>query len=230
MIGTTDQIVETLARPPGALRLLLHRGPRGGDGGVRPGGGRPRRYLGVGDRRRPHRDLRWHLRSHPHRPSRGGRGGAGAPGPGPDAADGGQPALAEGRGPAAHPGRGPLRHGRGGRAGWPGLEPSRMEIDRGGPTYTIDTVRQLLDEEPGAEVTLVVGSDVVGGLTTWKDEAALRERSPWPWWAGRGSTRWPRRPGGAPSRCRWPRSTCPAPSSGAGSRPDCRWRAGSPSR
>jgi nicotinate-nucleotide adenylyltransferase len=59
-------------------------------------------------------------------------------------------------------------------ADWPGLEPSRMEIDRGGPTYTIDTVRQLLDEEPGAEVTVVVGSDVVGGLTTWKDEAALQ--------------------------------------------------------
>jgi nicotinate-nucleotide adenylyltransferase len=59
-------------------------------------------------------------------------------------------------------------------AGWPGLEPSRMEIDRGGPTYTIDTVRQLLDEEPGAEVTVVVGSDVVGGLTTWKDEVGLR--------------------------------------------------------
>ncbi len=60
-------------------------------------------------------------------------------------------------------------------AGWPGLEPSRMEIDRGGPSYTIDTVRQLLGEEPGAEVTVVVGSDVVGGLTTWKDEVALRE-------------------------------------------------------
>jgi nicotinate-nucleotide adenylyltransferase len=59
-------------------------------------------------------------------------------------------------------------------ADWPGLEPSRMEIDRGGPTYTIDTVRQLLDEEPGAEVTVVVGSDVVGGLTTWKDEVGLR--------------------------------------------------------
>ena len=59
-------------------------------------------------------------------------------------------------------------------AGWPGLEPSRMEIDRGGPSYTIDTVRQLLGEEPGAEVTVVVGSDVVGGLTTWKDEVGLR--------------------------------------------------------
>jgi nicotinate-nucleotide adenylyltransferase len=57
---------------------------------------------------------------------------------------------------------------------WPGLEPSRMEIDRGGPSYTIDTVRQLAGEKPDAEIYLVVGSDVVGGLTSWKEEAALR--------------------------------------------------------
>jgi nicotinate-nucleotide adenylyltransferase len=59
--------------------------------------------------------------------------------------------------------------------GRPGLEPSRMEIDRGGPSYTIDTVRQLLRDEPGAAVTLVVGSDVVAGLTTWREEPALRD-------------------------------------------------------
>ncbi len=58
--------------------------------------------------------------------------------------------------------------------GWPGLEPCRMEIDRGGPTYTIDTVRQLGRDLPGSELVLVVGSDVVAGLTTWKDEPALR--------------------------------------------------------
>lgn len=57
---------------------------------------------------------------------------------------------------------------------WPGLEPCRMEIDRGGPTYTIDTVRQLQSDLPGAQIFLVVGSDVVGGLTTWKDEPVLR--------------------------------------------------------
>ena len=34
-------------------------------------------------------------------------------------------------------------------AGWPGLDPCRMEIDRGGPTYTIDTVRQLHRDVPG---------------------------------------------------------------------------------
>ena len=60
-------------------------------------------------------------------------------------------------------------------ADWPGLEPSRREIDRGGPSYTVDTVRDLLATEPGAEVTLVVGSDVVAGLPSWKEEAALRD-------------------------------------------------------
>jgi nicotinate-nucleotide adenylyltransferase len=60
-------------------------------------------------------------------------------------------------------------------AGRPGLEPCRVEIDRGGPSYTIDTVHQLEHRFPGAELILVVGSDVVAGLTTWHDEPALRE-------------------------------------------------------
>jgi nicotinate-nucleotide adenylyltransferase len=59
--------------------------------------------------------------------------------------------------------------------GWPGLAPSRLEIDRGGPSYTIDTVHELLAEDPGARLTLVVGSDVVAGLATWHDEEALRD-------------------------------------------------------
>ncbi len=59
-------------------------------------------------------------------------------------------------------------------AGWPGLVACRREIDRGGPSYTIDTVRQLQAEHPAAELILVVGSDVVAGLTTWKDEPSLR--------------------------------------------------------
>ena len=59
--------------------------------------------------------------------------------------------------------------------GWPGLTPSRMEIDRGGPSYTIDTVHQLMAEEPGVRLTLVVGSDVVAGLTTWHRQDVLRD-------------------------------------------------------
>jgi nicotinate-nucleotide adenylyltransferase len=59
--------------------------------------------------------------------------------------------------------------------GRPGLEPCRMEIDRGGPSYTIDTVEQLRRLEPQAALILVVGSDVVAELPTWKDEPALRD-------------------------------------------------------
>jgi nicotinate-nucleotide adenylyltransferase len=56
----------------------------------------------------------------------------------------------------------------------PGLEPSRIELDRGGPSYTVDTVDQLRAEDPDAELILVVGADVVPGLVTWKDEPRLR--------------------------------------------------------
>jgi nicotinate-nucleotide adenylyltransferase len=58
--------------------------------------------------------------------------------------------------------------------GHPGLEPSRLEIDRGGPSYTVDTVDELLGACPGSQVYLVVGADVVADLPTWKDEDRLR--------------------------------------------------------
>ncbi len=58
---------------------------------------------------------------------------------------------------------------------WQGLESSRLEIDRGGPSYTIDTVRALRASDPIADITVVVGADVVAGLTTWREEPALRE-------------------------------------------------------
>jgi len=57
----------------------------------------------------------------------------------------------------------------------PGLEASRIEIDRGGPSYTIDTVRQLGRSEPDAALFVVVGADVVGTLDTWHEHEALRD-------------------------------------------------------
>ncbi len=57
---------------------------------------------------------------------------------------------------------------------WPGLEPCRLELDRGGPSYTVETVDALREEAPDAELFLVVGSDVVADLPTWKDEPRLR--------------------------------------------------------
>ena len=53
-------------------------------------------------------------------------------------------------------------------AGTPGLEASRIELDRGGPSYTVDTLQQLASEEPSAELFLVVGADVANELDTWR--------------------------------------------------------------
>lgn len=47
------------------------------------------------------------------------------------------------------------------------LVASAIEIDRGGSSYTIDTIEQLTDEQPDAEFVLIVGSDVVADLDTW---------------------------------------------------------------
>ncbi len=52
-------------------------------------------------------------------------------------------------------------------AGVDGLEASRIELDRGGPTYTADTLEQLTAEDPDRELFLVVGSDVAADLGTW---------------------------------------------------------------
>ncbi len=50
----------------------------------------------------------------------------------------------------------------------PGIEVSDVEVRRGGPSYTIDTIEALQAEAPGAELVLVVGSDAAAGLHTWE--------------------------------------------------------------
>ena len=55
-----------------------------------------------------------------------------------------------------------------------GLEASRIELERDGPTYTIDTVEALT--APRRELFLVVGSDVAEGLSTWHRVDELRDR------------------------------------------------------
>jgi nicotinate-nucleotide adenylyltransferase len=50
-----------------------------------------------------------------------------------------------------------------------------MEIDRGGPSYTADTVRELLASTPSARPYVIVGADVAGELDTWQRVDELRE-------------------------------------------------------
>src|ERR1039458_577710 len=47
------------------------------------------------------------------------------------------------------------------------VEVSDLELRRGGPTYSIDTVTALVAESPGAHVVLVLGADAAASLGSW---------------------------------------------------------------
>lgn len=49
----------------------------------------------------------------------------------------------------------------------PRVELSRHELDRAGPHYTVDTVREL--ESRGREVTVVVGGDMFASFLSWRE-------------------------------------------------------------
>ena len=55
----------------------------------------------------------------------------------------------------------------------PRFELSRLEIDRPGPHYTIDTVHQLAGQEADAEIVLLIGGDSLFDLPTWRLSADL---------------------------------------------------------
>jgi nicotinate-nucleotide adenylyltransferase len=48
-----------------------------------------------------------------------------------------------------------------------GVEASRLEIDRGGESYTADTLAQLVEADSDVDPFLIVGSDVADVLDTW---------------------------------------------------------------
>ena len=57
-----------------------------------------------------------------------------------------------------------------------GLQAGRLEIDRGGASYTADTLQVLSEMHPGVELFTIVGDDAAAGFTTWDryDEVASR--------------------------------------------------------
>lgn len=54
---------------------------------------------------------------------------------------------------------------------------SRVDIDRPGPTYTIDTLRDLGRERPGAELYFITGADALAQILSWKAAEELFERA-----------------------------------------------------
>ncbi len=53
-------------------------------------------------------------------------------------------------------------------AGVEGLEASAVEMERGGESYTVDTLEAMVRAEPEGDLFLVVGADVVADLPSWK--------------------------------------------------------------
>jgi len=51
--------------------------------------------------------------------------------------------------------------------GVPGLRADDREIRRGGPTFTVDTLEEILVEQPDTEIFLIVGADTAERLETW---------------------------------------------------------------
>jgi len=56
----------------------------------------------------------------------------------------------------------------------PRFHVSRIDIDRGGPTYTIDTLRELHRERgPETDLFFITGADALGNILTWRDADEL---------------------------------------------------------
>jgi nicotinate-nucleotide adenylyltransferase len=60
-------------------------------------------------------------------------------------------------------------------AGDPWLSADRIEVQRGGTSYTVDTLRELHEREPDTAWYLIVGHDNLADLHRWREAEALPE-------------------------------------------------------
>ena len=126
----------------------------------------------------------------------------------------------------------------------PRFSVSRVDIDRGGPTYTIDTLRDLHESRPTAEFFFITGADALAQILTWHDAEQVFELAQFvgctrPGTADRRrdaagtaagprrpssrSRRWPsRRPSAAHGRTRASRSGTSSPTASCSTSPSAR--------
>jgi len=55
------------------------------------------------------------------------------------------------------------------------FEASALELSRGGPSYTVDTLSELTANDPQSELYLIVGGDIAAGLDRWREPARVLE-------------------------------------------------------
>ncbi len=56
-----------------------------------------------------------------------------------------------------------------------GFALERAEIDRPGPSYTVDTLRELRRREPGRAFALLLGADAARDLPQWREAGVLSD-------------------------------------------------------
>lgn len=61
----------------------------------------------------------------------------------------------------------------------PSFELSRVELDRPGPHYTLDTIKLLAEQNPDAEMVPVIGGDSLNDLPTWHHPQELVYAAHW---------------------------------------------------
>ncbi len=60
----------------------------------------------------------------------------------------------------------------------PAFEASSLEIDRGGTSYTVDTVYRIVEEYPSDSVHLIVGGDSLRDFLTWRRPEEIIDQTP----------------------------------------------------
>ncbi|MCX4749024.1 nicotinate-nucleotide adenylyltransferase [Kitasatospora sp. NBC_01287] len=55
----------------------------------------------------------------------------------------------------------------------PQFSVSRIDVDRDGPTYTVDTLRELRDQHPDADLFFITGADALAQILSWRDVEEL---------------------------------------------------------
>jgi nicotinate-nucleotide adenylyltransferase len=60
-------------------------------------------------------------------------------------------------------------------AGEAGLSVSELEIDRDGPSYTVDSLRAIHASHPDAQLTFIVGADTASTMPRWREPEEVLE-------------------------------------------------------
>jgi nicotinate-nucleotide adenylyltransferase len=55
----------------------------------------------------------------------------------------------------------------------PRFSVSRVDVDRGGPTYTVDTLSDLHGQHPDAELFFITGADALAQIVGWRENQRL---------------------------------------------------------